>query len=542
MVGFREVVRPGRRGASSARIAILAAFTIVVAGCTSQSTPTHATTSGSASFNPASCKNGGTLTLVTDIEPQGVNPALGNSDSGSEQTYPLMFDTLVENVGTTPAGDLVPGLAASWTISPDGLTYTFKLRDGVKFADGTPLTSADVQFTFQQLLSPSNPQGGAYSFIKSVAAPDPSTFVINLNTITPALLGWLSPGWMGVVPKAYYQKVGAAGFTEHPIGTGPFKLTSWQRGQQASFTKNPYYWRTGQPHFDGLVVQYIPNDNTRVLNVTSGAADIAIDVPFSQLDSLSHVPGTNLLLRNISTFFPLLLNNSKKPFDEMAVRQALNYATPKDTINQVVFSNHAFVVNSTIPPLQYWDKSIKPYPYDLDKARQLLKTTSVPNGFSMNLNIVGTDQAEVLTAGIIQQSWAQIGVKVNIVQTDLGSNADALVHETYDGLLQPPTNSNSDIPQDDELALYVNTPTPIDAYFTHYNNPEVTALVKQATSSPSESERHKLFSQIQQDTVTNPPYVLMVNAPVRALIRDDIAGFDFISTYWYLLGGVCRTS
>jgi peptide/nickel transport system substrate-binding protein len=517
----------------------IAALVVVVAA-----TATRPASASAVRSVAAACQRGGTLSLATDITPTGLDPTTGLSDLGSEQADFAIYDTLIENRGTQTAGDLQPGLAKSWSVSPSGLKYTFHLRPGVKFADGSPFTSADVVFSVNRLSDPKLSQEGAlYSaFIKSVTAPDPMTAVISLKKVTPALTGWLSTGWAGIVPKAYYEKVGAKAFAAHPIGTGPFKFVQWLHGQSMTIERNPYYWKSGQPYFDKLVFQFIPNDNTRILNVRSGATDIAIDVPFSQLGSLAKESAGHLVVTNESTFDPLLINNSKPPFNEKAVRQALNYATPKAVINKIVFSNKAIIANSTLPPMHYWNRAQKPYPYDLNKARALLKQSSVPNGFNMNLAIVGTDQAEQLTAGIIQNAWAQIGVKVKIVQLDFGSVINLLVKEKYDGLLQPPTQSQTDMPLDDELALFVDSPAgPIDSYFTHYSNPAVTKLIEQAVTSRSEAKRTALFHRVQQMTLNDAFFVPLVFAPSRAFVRNDISGFKFVSTNWYYLGGVCRT-
>ena len=506
------------------------------------SSPSQSVSGTRAKAAAAVCQQGGTLTVASDIEPARVDPTTGLSDLGSEQTYWNMYDTLVENSNTK--GDLVPALATSWTKSHDGLTYTFHLRPGVRFANGDPFTSADVVFSFRRALDPKvNQQGSFYrTFIKSVSAPNASTVVFHLRKVTPAFLGWTAVGWAGIVDAGYYKKVGAKAFAAHPIGTGPFKFVSWQHGQQMRFVRNPYYWRKGKPGFDKLVIDYITNDNTRILNVRSGATDIAIDIPFTQLKSVASISGAHLTLTNVATFYPLLINNSKKPFDETAVRQALNYATPKALINKVVFGGHAVVANSTLPKLRYWSPKVKPYPYDITKAKAALAKSSVPNGFDMTLEIVGTDQAEVLTANIIQQAWAKIGIKAKIVEHDLGTLSNDLVHETYDGLLQPANNSNSDIPLDDELVFYVDSPAgPIDSFFTHYSNPTVTSLIKKVTSTQSESLRRSLFAKIQQLTVSDPPYVLLLYVPSTALVKNNIVGFHFVSTNWYYLGNVCRT-
>jgi peptide/nickel transport system substrate-binding protein len=532
----------GRRrscGKLSMGLTIIAiAAGIAVAGCGGSGT-SKANTTSQEKAPSGPIRQGGTLIFARYIEPISIDPTTGQSDTGSEETDIQIYDQLVENLPGSP--NVVPGLAKSWTVSPDGLTYTFHLRNA-RFSNGEPVTSADVTFTWSLLLNEKHDTsfGSFFSFVKSVDAEGPSTVVFHLKSQTPAFLAYLSFPIPSIVPKAYYQKVGPSGFAQHPIGSGAFKLISWQHGQQIVLERNPYYWRKGEPHFDKVILNYVPNDNTRELDVRSGAAQIADSIPYNQLATMREDHSVHLVVKQVSAVDPVMLNEHVKPLNEIVVRQALNYATPKETINRVAFANTAIPENSAIGIIKYWDKNIKPYPYDIAKAKELLAKSSAPHGFSIKLMIDGTDTPSKQTAAILQQAWAQIGVKVSIEETDYGTLGAKFYAENYQALLEIPTGPSSDVPADDELAQAFLVPTIQKSFFTFYNNPTVDRLVAKAISTPGEAKRRQLFAEIQQTAVNDPPFVFIVFAPGTAAVSNSITGFNFVTTNWFRLDEVGR--
>ena len=529
---------PLRRLGAVALVAALALAGGCKSGDDSTSSDANGTpASGAGASNPNGTR-GGELTFDRAIEPASLDPTSGNSDAGTIQTQIQIFDQLTEIL---PGSDEVkPGLATSWKASRDGLTYTFKLRDA-KFSNGQPVTADDVVFSIRRVLDPKTDPNFAplFAFVESVEAPDPKTVVFELNEPRPALPAFLSFNVPSIVPKAYYDKVGPEQFAQRPIGSGAFKVTSFSRGDKLVLERNPHYWRKDLPYLDRVTMRYVPDGNTRVLDIKSGGVDIADDIPFSQLDTLSSAAGVNLLVKQISAVDSVYLNEKAKslPLRETEVRQALNHATPREDIARVVYAGKAPVANSMIPKIKYWDADVQPYPYDLDKAKRLLSESSKPSGFPLELTIVGTDDVSKQVAQILQDSWGKIGVRVTVRTVDFGTLNENFFGGDWEALKFLPTSSSSDVPIDDEL---VNgfLGADYEGFFTGWSNKPVQDLIKKTLTEVDESKRPAMFSRIQQGAMDDPPFVPLVFTPGRAAYRDGVQGFDFVTTNWWRLDQV----
>ena len=370
-------------------------------------------------------------------------------------------------------------------------------------------------------------------------AVDPSTVVFTLREITPAFLAYLSFNVPSIVPKAYYEKVGPAGFAKHPIGSGAFKVVSFKPGESLVLERNPHYWRSGLPYLDRVTINFLPDDNARVLAYRSGSAQIADDIPFSQLASIRAQPSTTLLVKQISAIDFILMNQRSQPqLKDKNLRLALNYAVPREAIKRTVFAGVAPVANSMIPAIKYWDSSVEPYPYDMAKAKALMAKSSAPDGgLSLKYTYVAGDSAARAVGTILQDSWGKLGVQVKLNPRDFASLYTDLFKGDYDLVTFQPTASSSDVPIDDELAISFLGPL-VHSFFTYYDNPAMDAKIRDATTNPSESERRRLFAEIQQMGMDDPPFVPLVFTPARAAIDDEVHGFDYVKTNWFRLDQV----
>jgi peptide/nickel transport system substrate-binding protein len=484
-------------------------------------------------------KRGGTLTIDQYAPPDTLSPykMMEAPDTPSLQVGAQIFDQLVEYL----PGEFEPqpGLAKSWDVSSDGLTYTFQLQPDVTFSDGTPFTSEDVKFTLDHARGPKSFfRDSLYGVITKIETPDPLTAVVKLSQPTPGFIYSLGNIAASIVPKKLVETQGVEAFNKNPVGTGAFILKSWIKDQEASLVRNPTYWRKGKPYLDALTIRVTPNDNTRVLNVTSGTSDVADTVPFAQIKTINANKATDVLVGAGGDMYVVWPNNAKKPYDEVEVRQALAYATPLEDINKVAFGGVAPLMNTVYPKVKYWDKDAPGYAYDIEKAKELLGQSSVPNGFSATINIVGTDQPSTQVAQILQQSWAKIGVKLTIQRLNNATLGAKWSEGDAELTVFTPGSFATDVPVDDEFtSLLFNSPA-TNNLFTFLKNPEAAKLTKEATSTLDEGKREELFHQLQDVTIKNPPVIPLVYTPNRAGVRTNVHGFNYImaGSYWRLDG------
>ncbi len=308
-------------------------------------------------------------------------------------------------------------------------------------------------------------------------------------------------------------------------------MDSWQKGDPLILKKNPYYWK--QPHNgpDEVHIEYVADDNTRVLKLQGGETDVIDFVPLSQLQTLNAQGTTKAQAFTIQTYFTLPMNVTIKPLDDKNVRQALNYALDKDALIKSVFFGQAQFQNSPIPPGTYWDKTLKGYPFDLDKAKQLMAASSVPKGFTFEQSIASGNTIAQQVATIAKDQWAKIGVTVNITQLEAGvlsaSRKDGKVMAWTGGW----TNDMNDPTEVANRILRGGTST-LGAY-TRYNNAMLNDLITAADLEQDPKKREMLYSQVQQVYLDDAPQVFVAYPPATAAWQNSVSGFAISGLSFY---------
>lgn len=478
---------------------------------------------------------GGTLIFARSLDAEAGLDPINAPNNGSIFTIQQIFDQLVEvGEGDKP----VPGLAESWETSDDGLVWTFHLRDA-QFSNGDPVTPEDVKFSIERFADPEINVNYATlgESIKSVEAVDDKTVEVTLSKVDGPFLDNLAMFAAAIVPQAVYEELGPKKFAEAPVGSGPFMVTEFVRGQRTVLEANPNYWREGQPYLDGVTFEFVPDANTRTLQLRSGEVDVADGLPYNQVESLDASDGITVEVVNSLKWDSIFLNTSEPPLDEVEVRQALNYATPKEQILETVLFGNATVANSNIPPVKYWDESIDPYPYDLAKAEELMAKSSVPDGFDLELKIASGDAVEKQTAEIIKAEWEKIGVNVSIVPQDFGTMFSAwLEGKGGEAATFPGDTLSSDTLSDDEIAALVFDPeSGLNSLGTFYENEEVIDLLAKAKGTLDEDERAAAFAEVQQLALDDAPAVPLFFTKSVTGVRDNVNGFQTYPIGWWPL-------
>lgn len=510
----------------------MVAIAAILTGCGGSSTAGKAPQAAVASYytgwpTHGEPKRGGTLNVDVPEAPSTFNPP---KNSTGLQALGAVNATLFEYVPTS--GNNPPVLknilVSSRSLSSDGLTYTLRLRSGLQFSNGEPLTAEDVVFT----LNLDKESLGGTTF-KSVEATGPLTVRIQLSKPEAVFLEVLSDtALFGILPKKVYESEGANKFGEHPVGLGPFMLKNATSGNAiTTFVRNPYYTHIekGQPYLNELVLNDVESDNARILAVRSGDAQIAQGIPYAQVPSLKSTSGVKVLIGPLWGASYISYNRNKAPYNDLNVRKALMYATPREEIIKSVYKGIGKVPNSLDGEARFWSASSPTYTYNLSKAKELLKRSSVPNGFSMTMTIVaGETQGEQL-ASILQSSYAQIGIHATIQSepyTTLFANASA---GKFDMTLWPPEVGYSNWPTPDTNFVYLVDNKYKELYMLPTASAKVVSELTRARESNNEVERGKLFQQIQRQTYWEEAlFIPGTTLATINLVRDNVRGFQQI--------------
>ena len=383
----------------------------------------------------ADVKQGGEMTVTFKDDLVTLDPAIGY-DWKNWSVIKSVFDGLMDyKPGTT---ELVPDLAESYDVSADGLTYTFKLRHGVKFHNGREMTAADVKYSLERTCNPAtqSPGAGYYGALKGfddfqagkatelagVTAVDDYTVKIELSRPDSTLLHLMALNFSFVVPKEVVEAEGAD-FGHKPVGTGAFKVTEWTSGQSITLERNSDYFKAGLPKLDKISFQIGQEPVVNLLRLQKGEIDIPGDgIPPAKFVEVMGDPAwkdLTIITDQLHTGY-VTMNVNVKPFDNVAVRQAVNMAINKDRIVQII-NNRAVPANQPLPPaMPGYDKSFKGYAYDVEGAKAKLKEAGLADGFETELYVAATDPQPRI-AQAIQQDLAAIGIKANIRSLDQGN-------------------------------------------------------------------------------------------------------------------------
>jgi peptide/nickel transport system substrate-binding protein len=485
-----------------------------------------------ASAAAETVKRGGTMVFARPDEPLTFDPFVPN-DNGSIYALEQVCDSLVEADNT--GRGLRPGLAESWEISPDGLTYTFKIRDA-KFSNGDPVTVDDVVFSLKSLADPKRSMSFILKPVKSIEATDSKHVKVTLSEPYAPMLSAVSVYASGIVNKKTYE-ANPEKFGSAPLCAGPFAVQSYERGSKVVLVRNPYYWETAPdgkpyPYLDKIEMLYVPESNTRVLGLKNGDYDAISTVGFNQAKSLQAGGDLVLEAQPIFRLDYVYLNHSKKPLDNKKIRLALNYAANREAILKAVYFGFGELPNSYMPVVNFHSKSVPLLPYDINKAKQLVQEAGY-DGTPIKLMVDTGNAPYHQIATILQQSWGQAGIKTEIVEFDVGTAFNMTQQGDYQAYVSYIT---SDINDTDELAtIEADFNSGTNAFFTWYNNADVQQMLKEARTTLDEKKRAELYAKVQE-IVYNDGYSVPLNfVPAINGLHSYVKGWKQLANGWWWL-------
>ena len=491
----------------------------------------------------------GVLLVGQIAEPKSLDPA-ADTAVNDFRILVNMYDGLVRYKDGTL--EVEPDLAKSWTISDDGKVYTFKLRDGVTFHDGTPFNAEAVKYNFDRMLDEKHPQHDTgpfplaffFSSIDKIDVIDDLTVKFTLKEpYAPFLSNLAYPTGLMVSPAAV-KKYGKD-FGRHPVGTGPFKFEEWESNSKVVVTRNDDYW-DGAPKLDAVVFRPITDANTRIAELMAGGIDLMVEVPPDSLGQLEADDNFTVYQQAGPHLWFLILNTKEGPFKDKRVRQAINYAINKKALVENVLQGTADIAAGPTPPAFAWayDKSLQPYPYDVEKAKKLIDEAGAA-GKEVTFYVTegGSGMLDPIPMGAaIQADLAKVGLKVKI---------ETYEWNTFLGKVNPGLEGKADMA---EMAWMTNDPDTLpylalrtDAWpdkggfnSGYYSNPKVDELLEKARTSTDQNERAKLYREMQQIVHDDAPWVFIANWKQNAVTSAAVKGFKLQPSFFLLLKDVSK--
>ncbi len=481
-------------------------------------------------------------------EPQALDPAAVTAVNDF-RILMNMYDGLVRYKDGTL--EVEPALATDWTISEDGTVYTFTLREGVTFHDGSAFDAEAVKFNFDRMLDEAHPYHDTgpfplaffFSSVESVDVIDPQTVQFTLNgPYAPFLSNLAYPTGLIVSPSAVMEH--GADFGRNPSGTGAFTFGEWRSNEAVVVQANPDYW-DGAPELETVVFRPITDANTRTAEMLAGGIDLMVEVPPVALSEFQGDAYTVHEQAGPHVWF-LILNAKEGPFADVRVRQAANYAINQDAIVNDVLEGTAEVAAGPTPPAFAWayNPDLEPYPYDPDRARELLAEAGA-EGAELTFYVTegGSGMLDPVAMGTaIQADLEAVGLDVTI---------ETYEWNTFLGNVNPGLEGKADMA---EMAWMTNDPDtlPFLALRTeawpdkggfnsgYYSNPEVDVLLDAARVETDQDERARLYQEMQVIVQEDAPWVFVANWKQNAVTSDRVGGFSLQPSFFLLLDDVTK--
>lgn len=447
-----------------------------------------------------------------------------------------MYDGLVRY--SADSLDVEPALASDWEVSDDGKTYTFHLRDDVTFHDGTPFNADAVKYTFDRMLVDDAPGSDAGPFpladqyfgeVESVTVVDDHTVTFELNDVFAPFLSNLAYPTGLIVPPSSEE---SDSFGQNPVGTGAFKFAEWEANQKVVLEANDEYW-DGDVASETLVFRPLTDASARISALQSGDVHTIFEVPSDNVTALESNEYVEVLTEAGPAVWFLILNTAEGPFESTEMRQAVNYAIDKEAIVEDLLNGTATVAQGPIAPAfgEAYDDSLEGYPYDPDKAQELMAEAGYADGADVTFYVTESG------SGMLEPK--QMGESIQAQLKEVGINAEINTFEwnTYLDKVNAGLEGEADMA---EMAWMTNDPgvlpgltlhsgsMPADGGFNsgYYENAEVDALIDQTETATDPDERNQLFHELQQVVVEDAPWLFVANGALTVGSLTNVSGMN----------------
>ena len=500
-------------------------------------------------------RKGGTLILGMTADPSTLNCGIESSQIVAMVTSSIYSGLIHLDEESNPH----PDLAQSWEISPDGLVYTFQLRENVKWHDGQPLTSADVKFSFENLVGKYNARGReAYRNIKAIETPGPLTVKINLKKAYSPFLGVLTAHDGCIMPKHVFD--GTDVFKNphndaNPVGSGPFKLKEWKKGSHVTLARNDNYFKKGRPFLDSVIFRIIPNAATRAIAFETGEINAIFasnSFPYQHVDRLKKLRNATIKDIGSPSLIGVHFNLKGNPIvAKKEVRMAIAHAIDKKFVVEKGLRGVGKVIDSVIPPGIPWayNANVPKYPFDLNKANALLDEAGHPRGaggmrFALRLAFeAGNDNAE-RPVQILREQLKAAGIDIKLERFERSVMLEK-VFQKYDFDLWFGPLTTRGHPALGTARIYTSSSITGRPFtnFTRYSNPKVDHLFDLAVSATKKADMVKAYYEVQDILLRDLPTIPVADRLQLNIIKDQFKGaltstetYERLDEIWWVQG------
>lgn len=438
-----------------------------------------------------------------------------DTDAGTRDVVFNLYEGLVK---PTSDGGFIPAVASDYIISDDAKTYTFTLRDGITFHDGTPVTIEDVKYSIDRYAEIQGESSAFSSLVDSVEVQDDKTLVVNLKESYSEFLPMMT---IAIIPQSNEDPAG------NPIGTGPFKYVSYTPGQNLELEKYDGYWQEGVPSLDSVEFKFIADVDTAFVELQAGTIDILKYLTSAQAETLGD-EDYNIVQGSMNLVHAMYLNSAYEPLSKTEVRQALCYAVDRDAINNFIFGGKSHIIGSHMIPAmsKYYEPEAETvYSYDSEKAKELLADAGYADGFDLEITVPSSYSQHVDSAQIIADELSQVGINVTLNQVEWstwlqdvykGGNFQATVIG-FDGTLAP----------SDWLKKYV---TDDAKNFMHYSNTEYDDVFNTAYTTVDDDVKVENYKKAQMILAEDAAAVYIEDPANLVAVSKKFGGYTFYPT------------
>jgi len=507
---------------SSARISTVICMlilTLLVSACGGNpaSTASPGATEGAKQTQaPSAAESGGTAVVVVPQDPDFLDPHLAVASGTSE----MMFNVFEGLLKPNEKGEVYPALAESYEITDNGLTYTFKIRQGVKFHNGNPLTVDDVKYSIERLMGKDTgkPLNGAFTNVTAVETPEDKTVVIKLKKNDMSFSSYLTAA---ILPKDYENQ------NKAPIGTGPFKFVEFLPSQRLVIEKNKDYYVKGIPHLDKVEFRIMPDNEAAMLAFKAGEIDM---YPRIDSEKAAELGSSVTTLDGMQNMVQLMtMNIARKPFDDVRVRKAINYAVDTDEIIKAVAFGKGTKLGSNFSPAmaKYFQSGLEnTYNVNLDEAKKLLAEAGYKDGFKTTISVPSNYKFHVDTAQVIAEQLKKVGIEIKIETVEWAVWLDRIYKgRDYDMTIIGLTGKL------DPHEVLVRYASDYKSNFYNFNNAEYDDLIKQAQVETDDNKRAEIYKKAQTILTNEAAAVYIMDPSFTVAMKKNMTGYKMYPIY-----------